>query len=141
MPHPKARPARRPLGKYDPAMHAVLLDLMREGASKIEVAAALGVNRRSLDHWVARHPAFAEVMAQGELLAEAWWERQGRINLANKAFNYVGWYMNMKNRFGWRDKHELSGPDGQPLGVVIVPAKESLDGATADSVATDPQAG
>lgn len=38
------------------------------------------------------------------MLSEAWWEEHGRLNLHNREFNSVLWYMNMKNRFGWRDR-------------------------------------
>ena len=51
----------------------------------------------------------------GKLLSEAWWQKEGRINLKESKFNPTLWYMNMKNRFGWRDKQELTGAKGGPI--------------------------
>lgn len=44
---------------------------------------------------------------KGRLFAQAWWEDQGRTSLNMKDFSYVGWYMQMKNKYGWKDKHEI----------------------------------
>jgi len=35
-------------------------------------------------------------------------ERIGRENLFNKDFNFTGWYMNMRNRFGWTNNPDKS---------------------------------
>lgn len=85
--------------KYDPNNNQSVIDLMSEGASIVEVAAMLEVNRSTIYEWAEKHSEFSDTIKKGFELCQAWWERNGRMNLENKDFNYTGWYMNMKNRF------------------------------------------
>jgi DNA-binding XRE family transcriptional regulator len=96
--------------KYDPEkMIPIILDLMNVGASKTEVACALGITRETMNQWEKdpEKEACSDAIKQGELLSQTWWEREGRINLKDKDFSSTLWYMNMKNRFGWADKQEV----------------------------------
>lgn len=85
-----------------------IVELMSEGASIVEVMADLRLCRKTWYNWIddASKPEFKEAAELGNLLSEAWWQRNGRTNLGNPQFSYTGWYMNMKNRFGWADKQE-----------------------------------
>lgn len=84
-----------------------ILALSNEGASIIELAVALGISRDTFYEMSKREPIFSDTIKGCKELSEAWWEKQGRTNLTNKEFNYTGWYMNMKNRHGWKDKSEV----------------------------------
>lgn len=84
-----------------------VLDLMMSGGSQVEVRAALDISNDLYYRLLKDESEFSETIKKGLLLSEAWWERQGRENLANKNFSPVLWYMNMKNRFGWKDKQEV----------------------------------
>lgn len=81
-----------------------LLKLSEEGASIVELSASLGISREHFYQLSKRDPIFSDTIKECKRRSEAWWERVGRQNLTNKEFNYTGWYMNMKNRFGWADK-------------------------------------
>jgi transposase-like protein len=108
--------------KYSPDMLPKIAELMGEGAALVEVAVELGISEDTLYEW--RKPesphynkAFSEAIKKGVEASRAWWVRKGRTNLENREFQYVGWYMNMKNRFGWRDKHEEI--DKPPMNPVV----------------------
>jgi len=108
--------------KYKSEMCDQVIALMSEGASLVEVAAEIGVCRETIWDWTNEESErfieeFSNTIKKGIRLSEAWWERKGRTSLENKEFSYTGWYMNMKNRFGWSDKQEITGKDGGPLEV------------------------
>lgn len=88
-----------------------VLLMYSEGASDVEVKAyiysSIGSFSNDLwDRWLIEEPEFSETIKRGRVISEAWWSRTGRTNLKNKDFSFTGWYMNMKNRFGWTDRVE-----------------------------------
>ena len=114
-----------PPTKYKPEYCKVVIEKMSDGCSIIEVAAACGVCTDSIYEYEKKFPEMADALKKGRELCEAWWQRQGRENLKNKDFSAVLWYMNMKNRFGWRDSRDEAKPDsgleGAKISIKILP--------------------
>lgn len=111
--------------KYRPEMCEIVVREMSEGASLEEVAAELGITMETLCQWKNKNgdyfiSEFSDSISLGVQKSAAWWLKKGRVNLENKEFSYTGWYMNMKNRFGWRDRQEVSGDADKPVHVTTV---------------------
>lgn len=111
---PKKRQSGRPKSNLDlpDGWQDEVLKLYTDGASDVEVKALVYNWRGSYsndlwDRWLKDEPEFSETIKVGKMLAEAWWSKSGRTGLKDREFNYTGWYMNMKNRYGWRDKQEI----------------------------------
>lgn len=109
------RPKRMVSSLWDGWQDDILI-LYSQGASDVEVKALIWNKTGSFsndlwDRWIKENKEFSETIKNGKLLAQAWWSNKGRTNLGNKEFSFTGWYMNMKNRYGWADKQEtkLSG--------------------------------
>jgi len=86
----------------------IILHLSKEGASIIELSVELGISRDTFYELSKRDEYFSDTVKRCKDESEAWWTRKGRKNLDNKDFSYTGWYMNMKNRFNWSDKQEVT---------------------------------
>lgn len=139
-------PAGRPKAEFDlpEGWHKTVLKMYSDGASDVEVKAYIYNVRGSLSNdlwqrWLDEEPQFSETIKMGRLLCEAWWSKTGRTNLENKDFSYTGWYMNMKNRFGWKDKQEVEQSGGLKItfvepGDYVYPAQDQSDSGIPESI-------
>ena len=116
--------------KYKPEMCKIVVDMMREGAALCEVCAEIGIIPDTMDRWrkEARKKEFSDAVKKGIALSESWWTKKGRVNLENNKFSYTGWYMNMKNRFGWRDQKqiEVNANITGKVGVIALPMEREV---------------
>lgn len=86
-----------------------IVEQYAEGASDVEIYGLyLGICHETFTRMVDEDEAFSETIKRGRALSEAWWVKNGRTNLKDKDFSYTGWYMQMKNRFGWADKQDIN---------------------------------
>lgn len=121
--HPGGRPLKG-LDTLPDGWKKQAISLYSEGASDVEFKAwvysqGCTLSNTLWDRWMLEEQEFSETIKRGRLLSQSWWERKGRVNLADRDFNYTGWYMNMKNRFNWRDKQDITSDD-KPINEVKV---------------------
>lgn len=113
-------PAGRP-SKYNPEYCDRVIEMGEQGYSVVEMAAELRVDRSTLEgEWVSAHEEFSQAFKLSRMLSQAWWEKQGRMNLmipqGGGNFKEGLWSRNMAARFpaDWRENKgvELTGPGG-----------------------------
>ena len=92
--------------KYRPELCQIVVEQMRKGAAIEELPFYLEVCLDTIYEWSQKYDDFSEALNQGRSFSRALWMIKGRENLDSDTFNSTLWYMNMKNRFGWRDKTE-----------------------------------
>ena len=109
---------------YKPEYCELLIEHMGRGFSFESFGGKILVASQTLYAWCEAHPEFSDAKQIGTELGREWWEGQGRRGLQKGAKEFHGqvWSITMKNRFGYRDRHEvtLSGPGGGPIQKRIV---------------------
>lgn len=98
----------------DPGWSEKILNLYAEGGSDAEVAASLRVTIKDFYKQMNDNKAFGGLIEFGRTLSQAWWESQFRKNVKNKSFNATLLTFYMKNKHGWADKVENTGPSDSP---------------------------
>lgn len=95
--------------KYRQEMGDRVIEMMREGASKLEVCADLDISYDTFLAYQERHPEFLESVKRGEDLSEAWWTHLGRMGATGEMpnANATFFVFNMKNRFNWSDRRDV----------------------------------
>jgi len=138
-PKQKSSEEKRPVGRPRTTLEdlpqnweQIMVDVGQEGGSKVETMCMLGIGDSAWDTLLANHEEFRLAERKRKLLCEMWWERQGRKMAVGADGNATVWVFNMKNRFGWRDKHDhdLTSSDGsmKPQIIKIVSADADNSG-------------
>ena len=100
---------------------------MSKGASLLEIHALMGISHETHRRLMKDEPEYFATIKRGQQLSEAWWMQTGREQLWNKDFSYTGWYMNMKNRFGWTDKTEVDHNINIPTRITIPQGEKVIE--------------
>ena len=101
---------------------SIILNMKKDGCSDVEVRCELNISDDLWYRFIKEEPSFSLTVKKGKDLCEKWWLEVGRKGIFQTSgpgqhtnVNPALWYMNMKNRFGWRDKQEFTGKDGEAL--------------------------
>ena len=115
--------------KYKPEYCEAVIEVMKDGGSKEEACVAIGCTFHTFQNWQEKNPEFLQAVKEGEKASEAWWHRVGRRAVMGEVpgFNGTSYVFNMKNRFGWKDKQEVSGDSKAPLNIQLVRYGDDTD--------------
>lgn len=124
--------------EYLPEFCNKLQDHMAQGFSYETFGATIGVCRATVYSWEKVFPEFLDAKRNAFDLCQLFWERLGVENIittnefekegnfsrsTSKSLNTGAWVFNMKNRFGWKDKLEVSGDEKAPIKLAYDPRK------------------
>lgn len=109
--------------KYLPDHCNFVLDLLKQGKTKSQIAAMLGVSTKSLDRWEKEHEEFALALEVGKSASEARWTEIGFQGMTGqiKGFNPTMFIFMTSNMFGWRQR-----TDGTNVQVNITNSSTSM---------------
>lgn len=105
-------PAGQPT-KYKPEYCDLVIEKMSEGFSQEACAGFIGVATDTLFEWKNVHPEFSDAIREGLAKSRVMWEQMGNSGAMGKIpnFNAVTWIFNMKNRFKWTDRNDVTTND------------------------------
>jgi hypothetical protein len=85
-----------------------VLKFTSQGLSKEEIYLRyFRINPQLFEALCQRDIEFSLTIKKAEILCKGWWIEQSRKSLKRKNYQSALWFMNMKNRFGWKDKTDI----------------------------------
>lgn len=120
-------PAGRPT-KYKEKYCEMLIEHMKQGYSFETFGAIVDCHKDTLYEWCAKHPEFSDAKKKGAAYSQMMWEKMGMQGMWNQyqgdSFNQALWMFNMKSRFKWRDRVEVSTEEGTKIELSYKPKKD-----------------
>lgn len=116
------------LTKFNPAIHPLqMIDLSRQGLSDVEIAAEMEVGVATLRGWADTYEEFSIAHDIGQALYESWWLQKGKAGLDQRNFNTSLFKFLTGNKLGYADKIETKNLNMTAHGVLVAPAKQSIE--------------
>lgn len=113
-------PVGRPTD-YKPEYCELLIDHMKRGLSFESFGAVVDCCEDTLHEWKKVHSEFSESYKKGEVYSRMLWEELGLVGTTEgKNFNATTWIFNMKNRFKWKDRHDVTTDDKELKGLIEI---------------------
>ncbi len=115
--------------KYKPEYCEMLIDHMSQGLSFESFAGKVRVDRDTIYAWVEANPQFSDAKKVGTQLGLLFWEQLGNSGAAGNlpGFNAASFCFNMKNRYKWRDRQDITSgdkplPESPPQVIITLPS-------------------
>mgnify|MGYP001175559891 FL=1 len=119
MTNPRGRP-RTTTADLPSDWREIVLECGQAGQSAVTIRCKLGIGMSAWETLLEDSADFRESVKEAKALCEHWWEERGREMAMGAEGNPTVWIFNMKNRFGWKDKTEVTGEGGGPLVIEVV---------------------
>lgn len=95
------------------------------------------VAKATVENWEKAHPAFLGAKKKGWALCQAFYEKKGVKHLTHSKnsvqLNTTAWIFNMKNRFNWTDKKEVTVEGGKEAVSLSLACKTDEDPDVVDA--------
>lgn len=95
------------------------------------------MSKQGIYDWTELNPSFKEAKDVGQAMSNLWWEKKGIKGMESREpFNPTIWIFNMKNRFRWTDRKEITEKPAKNMTEeeLIKEAKELIERAEANNV-------
>jgi hypothetical protein len=112
-------PAGRPTD-YKPEYCEMLIEHMKGGLSFEAFGGIADCSEQTLYNWREEYPEFLESYKKGVSYSLKHWEEMGHDMVLAGQGNSATWIFNMKNRFKWKDRHDVTTNDNELKGLVSV---------------------
>lgn len=132
--HPKNLGGRPPL-EFKDEYCEMLVNHMAEGLSFETFGAIVDCCKQTLYTWMEKYPQFLDARRRGDVKSQMYWEKLGNQHIINtsdsesqgqgygwsksRSINAAIYKLHMANKFGWREKTEVSSDQEKPLQITM----------------------
>ena len=103
--------------KYELQFCETVIELGKQGKSRVQIACFLDVDPKTLRDWAETHEEFSLALSRAKAEEQNWWETEAQLNLKSREFNAAVWKKSVEARFrdDYTEKKEFEHSGGLNL--------------------------